>query len=414
MNTITEQCRAAFESTFSMRTISTTIKNQALTLMAEAVWEKRRFIIEENQRDLDQGQANDIGAALLDRLKLDDARIKDIAASFLSIRDLKDPVGEVVSGWRQPNGIDIRQVRVPFGAIAMIYEARPNVTADAIALAIKSGNAVVLRGSSTAEFSNRALSAVLSEAAYAAGVPKQAIQLLDDLSREGIHTLITQRAYLSLVIPRGGSGLIQYVVQHATVPSIETGIGNCHVYIDVHAQIEKAIAIAVNSKTHRPSVCNSCETLLIHADIAAQVLPELARQLIEKKVEIRGCNRTMHYIPEARAAVDLDWATEYLDLILAIKIVDSVADAIQHIRQYGSGHSEAIVTEHIPSEQAFISGIDAACVLVNASTRFVDGGEFGFGAEIGISTQKLHARGPFALKALTTTQYVVIGNGQIR
>jgi glutamate-5-semialdehyde dehydrogenase len=413
MKSISIQCEAAYKTKQTLAKLPTATKNAAIAAMAAALIAEQSTILTANAEDIALGVETGLSAALRDRLRLTSERIQGIADSLLSIHDLQDPIGDSIQGWQRPNGIRISQIRVPLGVVGMIYEARPNVTADAIGLCIKTGNAVVLRGSSSAYRSNRAMVTVMNAAAVAAGIPDGAIQLLEDCSREGVQTFVKMTDYLDLVIPRGGAGLIQEVVQHATVPAIETGVGNCHIFVDADADHDQALAIIHNAKTQRPSVCNSAETLLVHRDIAAVFLPKLAIHL-GNTVSLRGCSQTCQILPTAMPATDADWDTEYLDLILAIRVVDDVHTAVTHIAQHGTLHSEAILSNNYSHIQLFIQSVDAAAVLVNASTRFVDGGEFGFGAEIGISTQKLHVRGPMGLLSLTTGKYVVEGNGQIR
>lgn len=409
---IRTQCQAAKKASAPLAQLSTGVRNGALAAMAKALMANRDQILAANAIDIRQGEAAQMGDALLDRLRLTDGRLLAIANSLQVIVDAPDPLGDVVNGCQRPNGLQIRQIRVPLGVIGMIYEARPNVTADAIALCIKTGNAVVLRGSASAYQSNRALADVMAQAGIAAGLPDGCIQLLDDVSREGVRDFVQMTGLLDLVIPRGGAGLIQEVVHHARVPAIETGVGNCHIFVDDSADLTQALDIIENAKVQRPSVCNSVETLLVHEAIAAEFLPQLAKKLAT--VAIRGCPKTCLYIPSATPASVSDWDTEYLDLILAVRVVCDVNEAISHIAAHSSLHSEAILSNNYSHIHMFISQVDAAAVLVNASTRFVDGGEFGFGAEIGISTQKLHVRGPMGLLALTTGKYVVEGNGQVR
>lgn len=411
---IKTQCKDAYEASSELSTLSTQVKNDTLLDMADAIRNNIPTILEANQRDIENGIQNGLSTALVDRLKLNEERMMGVATSVEEIAALKDPIGETLTGWKQPNGLEISKVRVPLGVISIIYEARPNVTVDAISLAIKTGNAIVLRGSSSAYESNKALSDVMRSAAEKAGVPGKAIQLLDDTSREGVQTLIKMDDYLNLVIPRGGAGLIQSVVKNATVPAIETGVGNCHVYVDKDADLEKALPLVINAKTHRPSVCNSAESLLIHQDVAETFLPQCLQALSDAGVEIRGCEKTLALFPPAKAVTDEDYYTEFLDLFLSVKVVSSLDGALEHIKTYGSHHSEAIVSENVTSIQSFIDHVDAAAVLVNASTRFTDGGVFGFGAEMGISTQKTHARGPMGLPELTSYKYIVKGDGHIR
>ncbi len=418
MNTFTHsiehQCTLAAKAAPLLSRLSSDVKNAALEAMSTALIFRMDSILEANAQDLAQGQKDGLSTALLDRLTLTPSRIQGISDSLLVIRDTEDPIGSVLETWTRPNGLNIRKVRVPLGVIGIIYEARPNVTADAIGLALKTGNAVVLRGSSSSYRSNKAIATVLTAAAVSQGIPEDAFQLLEDTSREGVLTFITQRKTLSLIIPRGGAGLIQHVVDNATVPTIETGIGICHVFVDASAQLDQAQAIALNAKISRPSVCNSCETLLVHQAVADAFLPAMLDALFKAGVDVRGCPRTKAYDTRVNAALDSDFGQEFLDLILAVKVVDSLDEAIEHIARYGSQHSEAIVSTDSTSIQRFTVEVDAAAVLVNASTRFTDGGEFGFGAEMGISTQKLHARGPMGVKELTSYKYIVEGNGQTR
>lgn len=414
MKRISEQCQTAYKVSPTLATLSADIKNKALSDMADAILVESAYILAENEKDLAEGRKEGIADSLLDRLRLDGGRLTSISDGIRAIVALPDPIGEVIHGWTVPNGLKIEKIRVPLGVVGMIYEARPNVTADAVALTIKTGNAVVLRGSSSAYRSNKALATVMRKAGEKAGVPGDAIQLLEDTSREGVKEFVCQDRYLSVIIPRGGAGLIQSVIQNATVPTIETGVGNCHVYVDASADLTMAHTITMNAKTHRPSVCNACETLLVHETVAKTFLPDILNSLREKGVEIRGCDKTRALFPEAIKATEEDWATEYLAMILAVKVVASLDEAISHISRYGTKHSEAIVAYDVRAVDRFVNEVDAAAVLVNASTRFTDGGEFGFGAEIGISTQKLHARGPMGLAEMTTYKYVVKGNGHIR
>jgi glutamate-5-semialdehyde dehydrogenase len=394
--------------------LSTDEKNKALLYAAELMVERASHILEANKRDLAAAGANQVKGALLDRLRLDEGRIRSMADGMRQVALLDDPVGEALSMSRRPNGLQIAHIRVPLGVVGIIYEARPNVTADAFALCLKTGNAVILRGGKEAIWSNTAIVELIREALVASGIPAEAIQLVQDTSRESAVALMKMNKYLDVLVPRGGAGLIRSVVENSTVPVLETGVGNCHTFIDASADPAKAIPIAINAKTHRPGVCNAMETLLVHASVAKRMLPEICSKLAELQVEIRGDAFVTDLVDYAKPATDLDWETEYLDLILAIKVVDSLEEAINHISQYGTRHSEAIVTENYSNAQRFLNEIDAAAVYVNASTRFTDGFEFGFGAEIGISTQKLHARGPMGLRELTSTKYIVYGNGQIR
>ena len=392
---------------------STALKNKALTAISEALLENKDDIIKANSLDLANGKANGMSESLLDRLALTEARIKDIANSVLEIVALPDPVGVVKSGSTRPNGLNIEKVAVPMGTIAVIYEARPNVTIDAAALCLKSGNAVILRGGKEAINSNIATANIMRQAIESVGLDKNCIQLVEDTSRETANALMKLNGYIDVLIPRGGAGLINSVVQNATVPVIETGVGNCHIYVDKTADIDMAVNIIYNAKTSRPSVCNAAESLVIHKDIAAQALPAIKSKLDEKNVELCGDEYAGNIISIAPATEE-DWGKEYLDYKMSIKTVDNVEEAIAHINTYSTGHSEAIITNDYNSAQKFTKLVNSSAVYVNASTRFTDGGQFGFGAEIGISTQKLHARGPIGLPELTTTKFVIRGNGQVR
>ena len=392
---------------------STALKNKALTAISEALLEKKDDIIKANSLDLANGKANGMSESLLDRLALTEARIQDIANSVLEIVALPDPVGVVKSGSTRPNGLNIEKVAVPMGTIAVIYEARPNVTIDAAALCLKSGNAVILRGGKEAINSNIATANIMRQAIESVGLGKNCIQLVEDTSRETANALMKLNGYIDVLIPRGGAGLINSVVQNATVPVIETGVGNCHIYVDKTADIDMAVNIIYNAKTSRPSVCNAAESLVVHKDIAAQALPAIKAKLDEKNVELCGDEYAGNII-DITLATDEDWGKEYLDYKMSIKTVDNVEEAIAHINTYSTGHSEAIITNDYNSAQKFTKLVNSSAVYVNASTRFTDGGQFGFGAEIGISTQKLHARGPIGLPELTTTKFVIRGNGQVR
>jgi len=411
---IHDQCKAAYEAAPHLAALSTEVKNNALLAMANALLHETDYILAENQKDIQAGKDSRLSSAMIDRLTLSSNRLQSISDSIREISMLKDPVGEVLAGWVQPNGLKITKVRVPLGTIGIIYEARPNVTADAISLALKTGNSVVLRGSSSAYYSNKAIATVMVNAAVTAGIPENAIQLLDDVSREGVTTFIQMREYLSVVIPRGGADLIKSVTQNATVPTIETGVGNCHVFVDSSADLEKAANIVFNSKTHRPAVCNACETVLVHRAIAQTFLPHVLSTLTDAGVEIRGCEETCHLFSKAIPATEKDWDTEFADLILSVRVVGSADEAMAHIHQHGTRHTEAIISNDYAIIEKFLNSVDAAAVMVNASTRFTDGGQFGFGAEMGISTQKLHARGPMGLPELTTYKYIVQGDGHIR
>jgi len=409
-----EQGRRAKEAARKLAVASTGDKNRALHAMAERLLDQQDRILAANAVDMEGGREKGLSKALLDRLLLTEKRIQDMAQGLREVAALPDPVGEISEMVTRPNGLQIGRMRVPLGVVGMIYEARPNVTVDATGLCLKAGNAVLLRGGSEAIHSNRVLVEILREALPAAGLPEDAVQLVQTTDREAVDVMVKMHGYLDVIIPRGGAGLIRRVIENATVPVIETGVGNCHVYIDEGADLEKAINIAVNAKCERPGVCNAMETLLVHARVAPQVLPRLGEIYAEKGVELRACPKAMPFLPGAKPAAEEDWATEFLDLILAVKVVDSYEEAVEHIHRYSTGHSEAIVTENYTRAQDFLKRIDAAAVFVNASTRFTDGGQFGFGAEIGISTQKLHARGPMALRELTTYKFIILGQGQIR
>ena len=391
-------------------------KNRALEAMAASLESCTAAILEANARDVARARETGMTDSLTDRLRLTEERLAGMAAGIRSIRALTDPVGEEVEGRRLENGLDIRKVRVPMGVIGIIYEARPNVTSDAAALCIKAGSAVILRGGKEAIESNRAVAQALRSGLEAAGSHPDMVQLVEDTSRETASAMMRMNDYIDLLIPRGGAGLIRTVVESATVPVIQTGVGNCHIYVDESADAAMAEAITVNAKASRPSVCNAAETLLIHSGAAPSLLPRLAAALGEKGVRLRCCGRAAALLPgiSVEPAEEADWATEYLDYILAVRVVDSLDEAMDHIARYGTGHSECIVTRDYGNAQRFTREVDAAAVYVNASTRFTDGGEFGLGAEIGISTQKLHARGPMGLRELTTVKYIVNGSGQIR
>src|SRR5947207_12629257 len=429
--TVADVCREAKRASRALAQIETAVKDAALQAVAAALERRTEEILAANERDMQAGREADIGDALLDRLRLDEGRVAAIARAVRDIVALPDPVGEVIEGRRLPNGLDLRKVRVPLGVVAVVYEARPNVTVDAAALCLKSGNAIVLRGSSSAAHSNAVLGRVVSEAAVSEGLPEDCVSLLASADRGELAELATQSPSVDLIIPRGGERLKEALQAVATVPVIYAASGNCHVYVDASADLDQAEAIVINAKTQRPGVCNAAETLLVHAACAAELIPRLVRSLGAAGVLLRGDDRTLALAAAAaeqaasgagadavRAVVqeaqEEDWETEYLSLTLAVRVVDSLQEAIEHITRYGSGHSEAIVTKDVSAARAFQRGVDAACVYVNASTRFTDGGEFGMGAEIGNSTQKLHARGPIGLRELCTTKYLVEGDGQVR
>jgi glutamate-5-semialdehyde dehydrogenase len=410
--------RRAREAAVTLRQLTRAQKDLALRAMVSALRASTDRIVAANTVDVQRAVASGTAPGIVDRLTLTEERLADIADALALVADLPDPVGEVVRGWTQPNGLEIRQVRVPMGVVAMVYEARPNVTVDAAGLSLKSGNAALLRGSSSAYESNAVLVEVMREALAGTDVPADAIQLVPGRSHEAVNALMTARGLVDLLIPRGGAGLIRSVVEGSTVPVIETGVGNCHVYVDAAADINKSVAILVNAKTQRTSVCNTAETFLVHSGIAEDFLPVALAALAEKGVTIHGDERMAQYAQAAGIpfvpATDADWACEYYSLDIAAGIVDSLDEATAHIRRWSSGHTEAIVTEDLTASRRFIAGVDSAAVMVNVSTRFTDGGEFGFGAEIGISTQKLHARGPMGLVELTSTTYIVTGDGHVR
>lgn len=389
-------------------------KNKALENIASKLVEKYEIILAANKIDTDLAKENGISESLLDRLTLTEERIKSMAKGVSDIVKLDDPVGEVTSMKLMENGLKIGKQRVPIGTIGIIYEARPNVTADAAALCLKTGNAVILRGGKEAFNSNIKIVEIIQEALEESGLPKESVQILEDTSRETATAFMKLNKYLDLLIPRGGAGLIRAVVENATVPVIETGTGNCHIYIDSEADLEMGKNIIVNAKTSRPGVCNAAESLLVHKNVAEEFLPMALEALRDKSVEIRGCAETKKIVPWVEAATEEDFYTEFLDYILSVKVVNSLEEAIEHINEHGTKHSEAIVTTNYFNSEEFLKKVDAAAVYVNASTRFTDGGEFGFGAEIGISTQKLHARGPMGLKELTSSKYIIYGNGQVR
>ncbi len=389
-------------------------KDTALEAIAAALEAHTEEILAANREDLFAAEQNGMSRSLMDRLALNEKRIAGMADGVRQVKAQPDPVGQVLEGGVRPNGLRIEKVAVPLGVIGIIYEARPNVTADAAALCLKAGNAVILRGGKEAFRSNQAIAEVMRDAVEAAGLPRDSIQLVQDTSRASSIEMMGLTGYLDVLIPRGGAGLIRAVVENSHVPVIETGVGNCHVYVDDAADLEMAADIIFNAKTSRPSVCNAIETVLIHQAIAGEFLPKMKAKLDEKQVEIRGCEKTREILPDCVPACEEDWATEYLDYILAVKVVDSLDEAMAHIASYSSGHSECIVTENYRNAERFLSEVDAAAVYVNASTRFTDGGEFGLGAEIGISTQKLHARGPMGIRQLTSQKFVIRGNGQIR
>lgn len=408
------KAQAAKQAAAKLAVTSTAVKNAALLAMAAALEAQQSEILAANERDMTAAAAKGMKSSMLDRLKLTAERISGMADGLRQVAGLADPVGNVIDGKTLPNGLHITKIRVPLGVIGIIYEARPNVTADAAGLCLKSGNAVILKGGSEAMESNKTVAAILAQAAEGAGIPAGSIQFIDTSDRQAVQDLIHMNGLVDVVIPRGGAGLIQAVVRNASVPVIETGAGVCHTYVDKDANVEMAMKIAFNAKVQRPSVCNAMETLLVHKDIADKFLPMMLMMYNSSAVEIRGDEAVQEYSGQVHPATEEDWSTEYGDLRLSVKIVDSIEEAMAHIAQYGTGHSECIVTNNYQAAQLFQYTVDAAAVYVNASTRFTDGNEFGFGAEIGISTQKLHARGPMALPELTSTKYLINGNGQVR
>jgi glutamate-5-semialdehyde dehydrogenase len=414
MSEVRSKAMDAKNASVKLASLSTAVKNMALKEMAAALENSSDQIITENQKDVEAAIAAGRPKAFVDRLILNEKRIQDMAEGLRQIQALADPIGETIFSWIRPNGLQIAQRRVPMGVVGIIYESRPNVTADAIGLCIKTANAVVLRGGSEALHSNQAISEILAKAAYRSGIPEGAVQLICDTDRSSVVELMQLSGIVDVLIPRGGAGLIKTVVENSQVPVIETGAGNCHVYVDGECDPEMAVDIVVNAKTNRPGVCNAAETLLIDKKAAPELLPVIVDKLREKGVELRGCPQAIQLVEDLIPATQEDWYTEYLDLVMAVKVVDGVDEAISHISKYGTRHSEAIVTSSYLNGKKFSQEVDAAAVYVNASTRFTDGFEFGFGAEIGISTQKLHARGPMGLKELTTIKYVILGEGQTR
>lgn len=413
-NYLVDMGRNAKEASYELGAASTKEKDDALILMAEELINSKKEIIKANEIDLEVSKSKGTSKAMLDRLALSDERIKGMADGLKELVKLQDPIGEVISMWQRPNGLQIGQKRVPLGVIGIIYEARPNVTCDAAGLCLKAGNATILRGGSEAINSNKAIIKALTKGIERAGLPKTSVQFVEDTSRDVATEMMRLNEYIDVLIPRGGAGLIQAVLKNATVPVIETGIGNCHIYVDESCDFEMAKNIAVNAKASRPSVCNSAEKLLINEKVAKDFLPIVIKALRKSGVAVKGDEASQAIINDIEKANEEDWGKEYLDYVMAVKIVKDIDEAIAHINKYGTRHSEAIITESYKNSQKFLQRVDAAAVYVNASTRFTDGSEFGFGAEIGISTQKLHARGPMGLKELTTIKYIIYGNGQIR
>ncbi len=415
MNYIEEMGQKARQVRKCLATASTGQKNDILRRIAQKLTERQDDILRENERDISQARDNGISETMVDRLRLTPERIQGIAEACIQLTNLEDPVGQIIEGSTRPNGMRITKVRVPMGVIGIIYESRPNVTVDAASLCIKSGNAAILRGGKEAICSNKILMDTMRDAVEECGFPRDIVQLVEDTSREVSTQMMKANGLIDVLVPRGGAGLIQAVVQNATVPVIETGTGNCHIYVDADADIDMAVNIADNGKTQRPSVCNALETCLVHKDVAEVFLPRLKERLDDHSVELRGCERTREILGDCvKPADETDYATEFLDYILAVRVVEDIGEAISHISRYSTGHSEVIVTKSYQSAQKFQQEVDSACVYVNCSTRFTDGAELGMGAEIGISTQKLHARGPMGLRELTTMKYLISGDGQIR
>ena len=414
MAEVLQKAKRARDAAAHLALMSRAQKDHALLSMADALEAKADVILAANADDVDNAKQRRMSSAPIDRLLLNAERISEMADGLRSVARLADPVGEVLTGWRLPNGLEIAKVRVPIGVVGIIYESRPNVTVDAAGLCVKSGNAVILRGGSDAIQSNLALVGVLSQAGTSAGLPEGAIEIIETTDRKAAGQLMRLNEYVDVLIPRGGAGLIRRVKEESSVPVIETGEGNCHVYVDASADLDRAEEIVVNAKCQRPGVCNAAETLLVHENIAADFLPRVGRRLTDAGVELRGCERSIKHLSGGKPASDEDWETEFLALIMAVKVVADVDEAIEHINRYGTKHSESILTTDLVSARRFTQAVDAAVVYVNASTRFTDGGQFGLGAEIGISTQKLHARGPMALPELTSYKYVVMGDGQVR
>jgi glutamate-5-semialdehyde dehydrogenase len=414
MSTVSQQAAAARVAAIDLAAATRAEKDAALLLMADRLVERAGDIVVANEVDVRGARDGGQSEAMIDRLTLTAERVAAMADGLRQLAALPDPVGDVVRGSTLANGLELRQVRVPFGVVGIVYEGRPNVTADAAGICLKSGNAALLRGSGSAMSSNAAIVSVLRKAVADAGLPANAIQLLDAATRDSVKELMRARGLVDVLIPRGGAALIKAVVEESTVPVIETGVGNCHVYVDADADLEKALAVALNSKTQRLSTCNTAESLLVHADVADSFLPLVLEELIAAGVTVHGDPRVCNYSDDVVAATEEDWGKEYLSADIAVGVVDSLEDALDHIRRYGTGHTEAIVSESVTTTRRFAARVDAAAVMINASTRFTDGGEFGFGAEIGISTQKLHARGPMGLPELTSTKFVVTGNGHTR
>jgi glutamate-5-semialdehyde dehydrogenase len=411
---VTQKAREAKQSARVLASLSTEIKNSALCRMADALDEGQSVLMEENRKDLEEARRQGLSSAMMDRLTLNPKRIQDMIKGLREVVALPDPVGEVVKMWRRPNGMQVGRMRVPIGVIGIIYESRPNVTVEAASLCLKSGNAVVLRGGSEAIYSNRAIAQFLSIAGEKAGIPRGAVSLIERPEREGVMTMVTLDRYIDLIIPRGGEGLIRTVAQHATVPIIKHDKGVCHTFVEADADLDLAEEICFNAKVQRPGTCNAMETLLVHQGVAQKFLPRMIERLKKAGVEVRGCPRTRAIVSGLREATEEDWSTEYLDLVLSVKVVDHLDEAMEHIVNYGSNHSDAIVTQNYDQAMRFLREVDSSAVFVNASTRLNDGYQFGLGAEIGISTTRIHARGPMGLEDLTCTKFIVLGSGQLR
>ncbi|MBQ9590989.1 MAG: glutamate-5-semialdehyde dehydrogenase [Butyrivibrio sp.] len=409
-----EICKRAKAAKYDIQKLSTGVKNRALLAAAGKLLEEKDYILKANKEDYDNGQKNGMHQGMLDRLKLDEKRIEAMAEGLRQVANLEDPIGTTIESFERPNGLKISKVRVPFGVVGIIYESRPNVTADAFSLTFKSGNAVILKGGSDAINSNKAITKVLRDALVAEGVSADAVQLIEATDRSVTTQFMQMKEYVDVLIPRGSAGLIRAVVENSTIPVIETGTGNCHIYVDKDADFEKAIPIIINAKTQRIGVCNAAESLVVHKDIKDSFLPLFAKAMKEHSVEIRSDEAAKSVLTDSVDATEEDFGKEYLDYIISVKTVSDVQEAIDHINKYNTGHSESIITENKETAEKFLNEVDAACVYVNASTRFTDGFEFGFGAEIGISTQKLHARGPMGLRELTSYKYKIVGEGQIR
>lgn len=417
MNYIEEMGKKAKEASKKLLVLDTETKNRALTMIAEELINKKDEIKKANKKDLEKGKKNGLSFALLDRLELTDARIEAMAQSLREIAAFTDPVGEIVTGWKHKNGMTIEKKRVPLGVLGIIYESRPNVTVDSAGLGIKSSNAVILRGSASAINSNIYLSKLFNEIGTKGGLPENSVQLIEDTDRELVNSMVKMNKYIDVLIPRGGKGLKKFIIENATIPVIETGAGVCHVFVDESAKINIALSVIENAKTQRPSTCNSIETVLIHKNIAEKILPDLTEMLLKDGVELRYSKEALDIVgnkAEIKLTNEDDFGAEYLDMIMSLKLVNDVNEAVEYINEHSTQHSDSIITESIENAEKFLNEVDSAAVYLNASTRFSDGGEFGFGGEIGISTQKLHARGPMGVRELTTTKYVIRGNGQIR